>query len=81
MKGQRRRAKLERRERRRAAEQGRARAHWNRRRRGSANSAPELRHRPSTKGIENELIGGGVQRWGATTVGHRGLRGLVGSGR
>jgi hypothetical protein len=46
----RRRARLER--------QRPARRHWERRRRGLANSAPELRHRPSIEGIEDRLIGG-----------------------
>lgn len=46
----RRRARLER--------QSPARRHWERRRRGLANSAPELRHRPSVAGIEDKLIGG-----------------------
>lgn len=56
--------KHKRREKRRARRQARvnaegpARQHWERRRAGKANSAPELRNRPSLAGIEDYLIGG-----------------------
>lgn len=57
-KPERRRWEKELRRRRRKAADGPARRHWDRRRRGAANSAPELRRRPSVDGVEDHLIGG-----------------------
>lgn len=55
LKAERRRARLDAR--------GRARKHWERRRRGQCGSAPELKNRPvGLEGLEDVLLGGGGQK-------------------